>query len=54
MMDAGGDVTIVDLRNRREVEAEGTRVPSAIWMDIRKLDQETSIPRDKEVVLYCS
>jgi membrane protein DedA with SNARE-associated domain len=54
MINAGEDVTVVDLRNRRELEAEGTRVPTAIWMDIHKLEEETSIPRDKEVVLYCS
>jgi len=51
---AGEDVTILDLRNRREVQEEGTRLPSAIWMDIHKLDGEINIPRDKEVVLYCS
>jgi membrane protein DedA with SNARE-associated domain len=55
LMSSGDEVTIIDLRNAAEVEADGTVLPSAIWIDPAKLELEDgAIPRDKEIVLYCS
>ena len=55
MIDSGEDVAIVDLRNALELESDGRVLPSAIWIDPATLEiQESTIPRDKEVVLYCS
>jgi membrane protein DedA with SNARE-associated domain len=53
MIAAGEDVTVVDLRSRLEMQADGVRLPSAIWLDRAELDR-APIPVDREVVLYCS
>lgn len=55
MLNSGEEVIIIDLRNSLELGNDGMVLPSAIWMDPAKLEeQERTIPRDKEVVLYCS
>lgn len=55
MIDSGCDVTIVDLRRAMEVENDRVKLPGALWIAAEDLeDRHTEIPRDKEVVLYCS
>jgi membrane protein DedA with SNARE-associated domain len=52
---SGEEIIIIDLRNSAELGIEGTVLPSATWIDPANLEQETeAIPRDKEIVLYCS
>ena len=54
-IDSGKDVSIIDLRSATEFGLDQKVIPSAIWIDPARLElQEDSIPRDKEVVLYCS
>ena len=49
------EVAIVDLRNSLEVEYDGWKLPGAIWIDMQNLhERHVEIPRDKEVILYCS
>ena len=49
------NVAIVDLRNSLEVEYDGWKLPGAIWIDMQDLhERHVEIPRDKEVILYCS
>jgi membrane protein DedA with SNARE-associated domain len=55
LMEAGEEVAIVDLRNALEVEYDGWKLPGAIWIDMQDLQEKhVEIPRDKEVILYCS
>jgi membrane protein DedA with SNARE-associated domain/rhodanese-related sulfurtransferase len=50
-----GEYVILDLRTPDEVEWDGKKLPGAIWMDRRKLEERSKeIPRDREVALYCS
>ena len=54
-MRAGEDVVIVDLRNADHVAADGLRIPGALNMDPVELERRHhEIPRDREIVLYCS
>lgn len=54
-MDAGEEVTVVDLRHSVEFEAEPETIPGAFHMDARDLEEKgAALPRDAEVVLYCT
>jgi len=55
MIDSGCDVVVVDLRRAMEVQNERVKLPGALWIAAEDLDERhEEIPRDKEVVLYCS
>ena len=55
LISSGEDVKIIDLRNAAEVGIDGTVLPSARWIDPTSLEMDESvIPRDKEIILYCS
>jgi membrane protein DedA with SNARE-associated domain len=52
-LDAGEDIAIVDLRH--SVEFEGTTIERAIRMAPEEIEQKhDAIPRDREVVLFCT
>jgi hypothetical protein len=54
-LDAGEPVAIVDLRHRLEFEADPRTLPGALRFDISDLEQRHGeIPRDRDVVLYCT
>ena len=59
-LDAGEPVTIVDLHDRREGPQGHRGIPGAVCIDPHRLGQHddpkkrTPIPRDREVVLYCT
>lgn len=55
MQEAGQDVMVFDVRSALDLKAVPRVVPGARWIakeDFEKRDRE--IPRDREVVLYCS
>jgi hypothetical protein len=55
MLDSGTDVAIVDLRRALEVKHDPFKLPGAIWIAAEQLEERhEEIPREKEVVLYCS
>jgi membrane protein DedA with SNARE-associated domain len=55
MIESGEDLAVVDLRRLLEVEIDNEKLPGAIWIDLDELEtREQEIPRDKDVVLYCS
>lgn len=55
LLDSEEGVAIVDLRNALEYEFERVKIPGAIWMDAQQVEaRHLEIPRDKDVVLYCS
>jgi membrane protein DedA with SNARE-associated domain len=46
---------ILDLRSSTELELEGMKLPGAIWFDRHELAaKHLEIPRDRDVVLYCT
>ena len=52
---AGEQVVIVDLRHPRDVESQGTKLPGALNLAPSELDtRHLEIPRDRDIVLYCS
>jgi membrane protein DedA with SNARE-associated domain len=55
MIESREDLAVVDLRRSLEVEYDNLKVPGAIWIDLDELEQrQEEIPRDKDVILYCS
>ncbi len=54
-MEAGEEMVIVDLRNSLECENDHVRVPGALHMRPDELEaRHQEIPRDRDVVLYCT
>jgi len=54
-MEAGEEIVVVDLRHSMEFEAEPATVPGALHLLPDELDaRHGEIPRDREVVLYCT
>jgi hypothetical protein len=52
---AGEPITIVDLRHRLDFEADPRTLPGALRFDTNDLEQRHGeIPRDRDVVLYCT
>jgi len=54
-LDAGEEVVIVDLRHSLDFEAEPQTIPGAVHLDAKELEErDRQIPRDRDVVLYCT
>jgi membrane protein DedA with SNARE-associated domain len=55
LLEAGEPLSIVDLRHSAEIEAAGVQLPGAIWFSRAELaERHLEIPRDRDVILYCS
>lgn len=54
-LDAGEQITIVDLRHSLDFEAEPEVIPGALHIEAKELEGENNrLPRNGEVVLYCT
>jgi len=54
-IDAGEELVIVDLRHSVDFEAEPETIPGAFRMDAKELEEKNDrLPRDREVILYCT
>lgn len=54
-LDAGEEVVVVDLRHSSEFEADEGALPGAVQLPPEALDAHLdSLPRDREVVLFCT
>ena len=54
-LEAGEDIVVVDLRHALEFEADNATVPGALHLLPEELDRRhQEIPRDRDVVLYCT
>lgn len=54
-LDVGEEIAIVDLRHSVEFEADPGIIPGALHMDAQNLEEHDEyLPRDREVVLYCT
>jgi membrane protein DedA with SNARE-associated domain len=55
LMDAGEAPTIVDVRNRSSHLHDPRRIPGAMKMTVDEIDTRLGeLPRDREIVLYCT
>ena len=55
LYDAEPAPMVFDLRHPSEVERDGSRLPGARWLDPGRLaEQHEEIPRDRDIVLYCT
>jgi membrane protein DedA with SNARE-associated domain len=55
-LDSGdGDLAVIDTRSALEVNREPYVIPGAIWIAAEEIDQRhREVPRDREIVLYCT
>jgi membrane protein DedA with SNARE-associated domain len=54
-IDDGEDLVIVDLRHSLDFEADPETIPGAFRMDANELQEKNDrLPRDREVILYCT
>jgi membrane protein DedA with SNARE-associated domain len=54
-MEAGEPLVVVDLRHTLEVETEGAMIPGALRISPDEMEtRHGEIPRDREIVVYCS
>ena len=54
-IDAKEELVIVDLRHSMDFEAEPETIPGAFRMDAKELETKNDrLPRDREVILYCT
>ncbi len=54
-LDAGEEVMVLDVRHPLEFAADPRTIPGAFYVRLEELDKEdTRIPRDRDVVIYCS
>jgi membrane protein DedA with SNARE-associated domain len=54
-IDAGEELVIVDLRHSMDFEADPETIPGAFRMDAKELQEKNDrLPRDREVILYCT
>jgi membrane protein DedA with SNARE-associated domain len=54
-LESGEEVMIVDLRQQLDMQLVPSRIPGALHMALEELEQRhQEIPRDRDIVLYCS
>jgi hypothetical protein len=54
-IDAGEELVIVDLRHSVEFETDPHTIPGAFRMDANDLEEKDArLPRDRDVILYCT
>jgi membrane protein DedA with SNARE-associated domain len=53
-IDDGEEVYIVDLRHSLDFEAEPEFIPGAVHIDSKALAEKNDLPRDREIILYCT
>jgi membrane protein DedA with SNARE-associated domain len=54
-LDAGEDLVVIDLRSLLDVTANPKGIPGSRWIRAEALDEHMAeIPRDRELVVYCS
>lgn len=54
-LDAREDMVIVDLRHSLDFEADPETIPGAFRIDAKELEEKSdTLPRDRELILYCT
>ena len=54
-IDSNEELVIVDLRHSMDFEADPETIPGAFRMEAKELEEKNDrLPRDREVILYCT
>ncbi len=53
-LDAGEDIMIIDVRHSIDFESDPSVIPGALRIPLEQFEGHQDIPRDREVVLYCT
>lgn len=54
-LDAGEEIVIVDLRHSADVDSDPLTIPGAFLVTAEDLEeQHSNIPRDRDIILYCT
>ena len=55
MLNANEKICLIDLRHERDIERDGMKLPGAqVWKADEVRSRSGEIPRDQEIILYCS
>jgi hypothetical protein len=55
VIDAGSPIVVVDLRNEFALDEDSVRIPGALRLTPEELEvRHEEIPRDRDIVLYCT
>ena len=55
MLDAGGDVMLVDVRDSLDFQTEPSIIPGALHLTTEELEaRHLEIPRERDIILYCT
>jgi len=55
MLDAGGDVMVVDVRDRLDFQIDPAIIPGALRLTTEELEtRHHEIPRERDIILYCT
>ena len=53
-LDDGEDIVVIDVRHSLEFEADPYIIPGALIIPSEQLESHPDVPRDREIVVYCS
>ena len=53
-LDAGEDIVVIDVRHSLDFEADPYIIPGALIIPLEQLESYPEVPRDREIVVYCS
>ena len=53
-LDAGEDIVVIDVRHSLDFEADPYVIPGALIIPPEQLEVHPEVPRDREIVVYCS
>ena len=53
-LDSGEDVMIIDVRHSLDFEADPYIIPGALRIPSEQLESYPEVPKDREVVVYCT
>lgn len=49
------DLVLIDVRSQNDWEKSNEKITGAVWMDPKTVDTwSETLPKDKEIVLYCA
>ena len=49
-----GNITLIDVRRKSDLDADTSKLPGATWHDPEQIETwAAQLPKEKEVVLYC-
>ncbi len=53
-LDSGEDITIIDVRHAVDFEADSYIIPGTLCIAFEQLESYPKVPKDREVVVYCT